>query len=157
MAEVQTGAGVKIYIGTTTVATNSTQYAADTYAEIEKTEAIGSFGDTTEEVTFIGLGDARVVKKKGSSDAGTIEITFAFDEDAIDSGGQADLLAASADTSSANYNFKVEYNDGTTTPSIRYFSGQVGTFQEGVPGANSILMVSSEVRINTPILRVAST
>lgn len=154
---IHAGSLSKISIGTTAAHSNQTEYEADTYALIESTESIGEFGDTQEEVTFVGLSDGRTQRKKGTSDAGTIDIVFAFDEAAISSGGQADLLAASADTSSDDYNFKVEYNDGSTTNSIRYFSGQVGSFKEGVPGANNILMVTSNVRINTPILRVAAT
>lgn len=162
---VQTGAGVKIYIGTTAAHSNQSDYENDTYTEIEQTESIGDFGDTTAEVTFTGLGDARVQKKKGSSDAGNLSITMAFDETSIDSsplGGQGLLLAASEDTTSSDYNFKIVYNDGSTgsplgTGTTRYFSGQVASMVESVSGADNVLMVNAEVRINTPFIRVAAT
>lgn len=160
---VQTGAGVKIYIGTTAAHSNQSEYEADTYTEIEQVESIGEFGDSTAEVTFTGLGDSRTQKKKGSSDAGNITITGALDTSTIDSsplGGQGLLLAAAEDTSSSDYNFKVVYNDaGTLSPNTgttRYFSGQVATFRESIQGADNILMFNAEVRINTAIIRVGN-
>lgn len=162
---VATGSGSKIYIATaTTAVANQAAYEALTFVEVEDTESIGEFGDTTNPVTFIGLGDSRVQKKKGSQDAGTLTVSMAFNE--LLSGspltGQGRLLAASEDTTSTDYHFKVEYNDASTgsplgTNTTRYFSGQVGTFVEGVPGADEILRVSSEIRINTAIIRVART
>jgi len=162
---ILTGANTKVYIGTTAAHANQAAYEADTYTEIEQTESIGDFGDTTNEVAFTGLGDARVQKKKGSSDAGNLSITMAADFAAMVSsplGGQGALLAASEDTTSSDYNFKVVYNDGSTgsplgVGSTRYFSGQVGTFVESTSGADNIVMLTTDVRINTGIIRVAAT
>lgn len=160
---VQSGAGSKIYLADeTTSQTTQSGYEGLTWTEIEQTEAIGSFGDSTAEVTFTGLGDARVQKKKGSLDAGTISITMGFKKDAFGSplGGQGKLLAAADDTSDTDYNFKIEFDDAGTgspqNPSTRYFAGQVASFVEGVPGADEIIRVESEVRINTSILRVTA-
>lgn len=152
---VQTGAGVKFYIGTTAAHSNQTEYEADTYAEVLQVESIGDYGDNFEEVRFIGLSDARTQKKKGSADAGDLSVTMAFNEG--DSTGQADLISASEDTSSDDYNFKIEFNDGTTTPTTRYFSGQVASCVESVQGANSVVMLTAQIRINTAILKVAAT
>lgn len=146
---IQTGANVKISIGTTTVATNETEYAADAYVEIKGVESIGSFGDSSAEVSFTGLGDARTQKLKGARDAGNLSITMAF---IGGDPGQEDLAAAEADDTSANYNFKVEYADGE----VRYLAGQVASLVEEVSGANNVLMLTSEVRINKPIIRVAA-
>lgn len=163
---VQTGANSKIYIATTWGAAPANQgaYEALTWVEIEQTESIGEFGDSTAEVNFTGLGDARVQKLKGSSNAGTISLAMAFNEVAGESPltGQGHLLLASENTTVDNYAFKVTYDDGTTDSplgdgSTRYFAGQVGGFTEGVPGADNVLMVSSDIRINTAIIRVART
>lgn len=160
---IQTGASKKIYISTTTgVQANQAAYEALTWTEIEQTESIGDFGDTTAEVNFTGLGDARVQKLKGSSDAGTLSLTMGFKDDAYGSplGGQGLLLAANADTTSTVYNFKVSFEDSTSSPlghSTRYFGGQVGTFVESVPGADEVLRVTSDIRINTAIVRVNKT
>jgi len=161
---VQTGANCKIYIGTTAAHANQAAYEADTYTLVEQTESIGDFGDNYAEVTFTGLEDARVQKKKGAADAGNLSVTMAFDGTAFGSplGGQGVLTAASEDTTSSDYNFKVVFNDGTTGSPLgdgttRYFSGQVATMSESISGADNILMVTAEVRINTSIIKVVST
>lgn len=163
---VQAGANSKIYIAVEngSVPANQTAYEALTWVEIEQTESIGEFGDSTAAVTFTGLGDARVQKLKGSSDAGTLSIVMAFNElaDGSPQTGQYLLLQASEDTTPNNYAFKVTYDDASTgsplgTDTTRYFAGQVGTFVEGVSGADDIIRVSSEIRINSAIVRVART
>lgn len=162
---VATGAGCKIYISNAT-STASTQgaFEALTWIECEQTESIGDFGDTTTPVTFIGLGDARVQKIKGSLDAGTLSVTMAFNElaDGSPITGQYQFLTAANDTTSSNYGFKITLNDASTgsplgTDSTFYFLGQVGTFVRSVPGADEILRVTSEVRINSAIITVYRT
>lgn len=163
---VATGAGSKIYIATAygTVPVNEAAYIALTWVEVEQTESIGEFGDSTAAVTFTGLGDARVQKLKGSSDAGTLNVVMAFNAlaDGSPTTGQYLMQQASANTTADNYRFKVTFNDASSGSPLgknttRYFSGQVGTWVEGVPGADDILRVSAEVRINSPIIRVART
>lgn len=146
---IQTGANVAISIGSTTPMADATAYGGETWTAIGGVESIGSFGDSSAEVSFTGLTDARVQKLKGARDAGTLSISMAFiGGDA----GQDALSTAEADDTSANYNFKVEYSDGE----IRYFAGQVASVVEQVSGANSVLMLSCDVRINTPIIKVAA-
>jgi hypothetical protein len=161
---LQTGANKKLYIAITTgEPANQAAYEAITnWTEIEDTESIGEFGDESADVTFLGLGDGRVQHLKGSRDAGTQAVTFAFKDDAYGSplGGQGLMLAAAEDTTNTVYNFKVSYEDSTSSPlghSTRYFGGFVGTFREAVTGADNVLMVTSDVRINTPIVRVNKT
>lgn len=151
---IQSGAGAKLYIATAagTVPSTSGAYAALTYRECEQTEAIGALGDSTAEVTFTGLGDARTQKLKGSSDAGNLDVTMAFNSEALTASpttGQGLLLAASNDTSSDNYRFKRTL-DGVT----EYFSGMVGSFVIDVSGANNIVMLTSQIRVNSAIIRV---
>jgi hypothetical protein len=163
---IQTGAGSKIFIATTygTVPADKAAYEALTYVEVEQTESIGEFGDSTAAVTFTGLGDARVQKLKGSSDAGTLNVVMGFNSlaDGSPTTGQYLMQLAAANTTGDNYRFKVTFNDASSGSPLgddttRYFSGQVGTWVEGVPGADDILRVSAEVRINSPIIRVART
>ena len=162
---VATGAGCKIYISSTTsTASNQGEFEALTWIELEQTESIGEFGDTTTPVQFIGLGDARVQKIKGSLDAGTLSVVMAFNEAADGSPitGQYQMLQAANDTTSSNYGIKIELNDATTgsplgTDTTFYFNGQVGTFVRSVPGADEILRVTSEVRINSAITTVYRT
>ncbi len=144
---IQSGAGVKFSIGTTAAAANQTGYEGDTYSEVANVESIPDFGDNATEVAFLGLGDGRKVKRKGSKDAGNITVPYAFDgSDA----GQTAMIAAEAVAD--DYNFKVEYPGGE----VRYFSGPVASITEGVGGADSILMVNATVFINTAILKVAA-
>ena len=164
---IATGASSKIFIATTSGTTNpvdAAAYAALTWVEVEQTESIGEFGDSQAAVTFTGLGDARVQKLKGSSDAGTLSVTMAYNElaDGSPTTGQYLLAVANADTTPANYRFKITFNDGSTgsplgTDTTHYFAGQVGTFVLGVPGADDIIRVSSEIRINSAIIRVYRT
>lgn len=162
---VATGAGVKLYISNaTSVSDEQAEFEAETWVEVEQTESIGEFGDTTTPVNFIGLGDARVQKLKGSLDAGALNVVMAFNEAADGSPltGQFQMLTAANDTTSSNYAFKITLNDATTgsplgTDTTFYFTGQVGTFSRSVPGADEILRVSSEVRINSAIITVYRT
>jgi hypothetical protein len=160
---VSTAVGAKIYISdATSTASNQGEFEALTWIEVEQTESIGEFGDTTNPVTFIGLGDARVQKKKGSADAGTLNVVMAFNEVASGSPitGQYQFLIAANDTTSFDYGVKITLNDATTgspvgTDTTFYFNGQVGTFVRSAPGADEILRVTSEVRINSAIITVA--
>lgn len=151
---LQSGAGVKLAIGTTAAATNQTQYEADTYTNISKVENIGEIGDAFNLITFISLEDARVNKLKGSADAGDVNPNFAFDtEDA----GQAALITAGENTTSTPYNLRLQYNDGTTTPTTRYCKVLVGGTREVIGGADDVLMLTAPLYITSAILKVAAT
>ena len=162
---IQTGAGAKIYISdATSTAANQGAFEALTWVEVEQTESIGEFGDASTAVQFIGLGDSRVQKLKGSLDAGTLNVTMGFNEtsDGSPVTGQYQLLVAADNTTSDNYGFKIELNDATTgsplgTPTTFFFNGQVGTLVKSVPGADEILRLNSEVRINSAIITVYRT
>ena len=156
MATIQTGAGVVIGIATvTTEVADLAAYEALTYTPVEQTESIGDYGDSTNEVTFTGLGDARVQKKKGAADAGNLSVTMAFD--GTGGAGQAAIIAAAADTTSTDYHFEVVFNDDLgANATTRYFSGQVASAVESVSGADSIIMLTCEIRINTAILKKAA-
>ena len=162
---VATAAGAKIYISSA-VSTSDIQaeFEAETWIEVEQTESIGEFGDTTTPVQFIGLGDARVQKIKGSLDAGTLSVVSAFNElaDGSPITGQFQMLTAANNTTSSNYAFKITLNDASAgsplgTDTTFYFLGQVGTFVRSAPGADEILRVTSEVRINSAIITVYRT
>lgn len=162
---IQTGANAKFYIATVSgdVPADQTAYEALTWVECEQTDALGALGDTTAEVTFTGLGDARVQKLKGSSDAGTLDLSMAYNQVAFGSPltGQGHLLVAADDTSSDNYRFKRVLGDGSTGSPLgegttEYCSGMVGSFTITVDGADSIVMLNSQVRVNSSIIRVAA-
>lgn len=160
---VLVGANGSFSIGTTTSATNATQYAADTWTAIEQIENLPQFGDESNPVEFTGVDDGRTQAFKGTKDAGTTTVNMAISTAAIESsplGGQGLLLAAEADTTSTNYNFRVVYNNaGSGSPqagSTRYFSGQVLGVKEAGTDANGIVMLEATIRINTATIRVAA-
>ena len=157
------GANSTFSIGGTTVATTEGQYDALTWTEIEQVETLPQFGDESTEVSFIGLSDGRTERFKGTKDAGTATVTMAISTAAIESsplGGQGLLLAAEADTTSTNYNFRVVYNNaGSGSPqngSTRYFSGQVMGVREAGTDANGIVMLEATISINTATIRKAA-
>lgn len=146
---IQTGANVAVSIGSTGITHSEAGYGADTFTAIGGVESISDFGDTSAEVTFTGLSDGRVQKLKGSRNAGEASIVMAFlQTDA----GQAALVTAEADDTSATYAFKVEYSDGE----ILYFQGQVASYAYSGFGADEVARVTCAVRINSSIIEVAA-
>lgn len=146
--------GAKIYIGTTTAATDITSYEADTYQQIGEVESIGDFGDQYEIVSANTLGDQRTRKRKGTADAGDISVTVLFDGS---DQGQTDLKSALDDTGADDYNFKVELNDsGGTNPTTFFFSGLVTSRRITGVNSNSIARGDLTIAINTEVLEKAA-
>jgi hypothetical protein len=164
---LQTAANGKVYIASTfgAVPANQAAYEALTWLEITQLENLPEFGDNTEEVTFQDLSQGRVSKLKGTRDAGTSDLMFAYDETLYEGSpltGQYQMLAGSEDDTTNNYYFKLTYNDASTgsplgTDTTRYFSALVGSFREGGQGANDVVMVSCNLRLNSSVIRVART
>lgn len=159
----QVGANSTFSIGGTTTASTEGQYDALTWTEVEEVETLPQFGDDSTDVTFIGLSSGRTEHFKGTKDAGTTTLTVGMDPSAIESsplGGQGLMLAAEADTTSTNYNFRVVYNNaGSGSPqngSTRYFSGQVMGVKEAGVNANGIVMLEFTIGINTATIRKAA-
>lgn len=156
---IQTGANSTFSIGGTTTAANLAAYDALTWTAIESVETLPQFGDESTDVTFTSLSDGRTQHFKGTKDAGTTTVTVAMDPAAIESsplGGQGLLLAAEADTTSTNYNFRVVYDNASGSPltaTRRYFSGQVQSAREAGTDANGIVMLEFTIGINTATIR----
>ena len=151
--EAMPSAGAKIYIGPTTAAATASAYAALTWVEIKGSETIGEFGDAAAQITFTGLGDARVQKLKGALDAGDLAAVFArLPLDA----GQIALKAAGA--TKFSYAIKVTVDDGADsndTDSVFYFHAKVTT-KNAIGGANDVLKLNATLAITTGIIEVAS-
>ena len=116
-----------------------------TYAEIDGWETMGALGDVAETISTVLINRNRVVKQKGTSDGGTMECTFAIIE--ADAGQLA--LRAAQDTQS-NYAFKIEYSSGT----IEYFIALVMSVPVNGGSANTVLMLSTTLEVNSNIVRV---
>lgn len=154
---VQSSANCTFSIGTTTVADAQAEYDADTFASVGEIEDAGQFGDVINPVSFISLADSRVRKLKGSRDAGTMNLTVGFDPG---DAGQDALVAAFADTGTANYNFKVEFDDQITPTTGNgttfYFSGHVMSLPVTVGSADNIIKRAFAIAINTAIIEKAA-
>lgn len=106
-----TAAGTSIAIGSASTYSGSslisTNGATDTYVVIGQVTNIPEFGRVYKEVPFSPLATRGVQKVKGSFDEGSLQIDLA--RDTSDAGQVAALIAREVD---ANYNFKVQFNDG---------------------------------------------
>lgn len=145
-----TAAGSTLAISAAHPATeDAAGYAALTYTEIGQIEKIGAFGATFNKVEFTPLKGPKQ-KHKGSVDYGSLQPSMAHDDaDA----GQTLLRTAGADATSTLYSFKVTLADGAK----RYFQGRVFGYPESVDGADTILMATPTVEIDTKIVKVAAT
>jgi hypothetical protein len=154
---VNTSLGIRIYLGTTTAATNQTEYEADSYTEIGEVENHGEFGDVFNPVTFSNLKDGRVRKFKGTRDAGTFDLVVGMDKGDT---GQAALLTAMNDTDQDDYNVKIVFTDGdadaspVVTATTVYFSAKVMSYRHQGNSADGIPRVSISLAINTGLIEV---
>lgn len=131
-----------------------TAMEALTWVELEEVENLGEFGDDAEEVVFKAIKDGRSRKMKGSSDAGTIELTVG--RDPLDEGQQA--MAAAAKTK-FQYAIKIEAADAADENddnSIFYFGALVMSGRNNFGGTDDITRTTFRLAINTEILEVAS-
>lgn len=152
---VNTAAESTISIGTTTSATNQSQFEADTYTAVGEVEDLGEFGDQASEVTFTALNNRRVRKFKGSFDAGTL--TCVCGKDTADIGQDAMIAAFASDF---DYNFRVILNDKLTTSgtgTTLYFRGKVMSKQDNVGAVDNIVRQTFNIGINSAIIEVPAT
>lgn len=113
-------------------------YEALTWTEVGEVTNLGETGREYNQVTHQPLKTRGIVKLKGSFNAGSFELQFAYDSD---DAGQILLRAASVDDD--NYSCKILYQDG----SARYFQGQVMTFKQGVGGVDDITSGTSMIEV----------
>lgn len=160
MSGITATAKAAIYIGSTAYPTGQTtapalaDYTSEaSWTQIREITTIGDFGDSADEIKVNTIDDARVYKLKGPRDAGDLALECAFVDG--DPGQQALLTAMVAD---ANYSFKIVLNNpgatgkGTTT----YFRGLVLSAQTKMGAANTAVMLSVKVAINSVPLAVAA-
>lgn len=163
MADVYATAGSKIFIGPAKAPGSSdlinsdfTGSPAPAWVEIGFIESLGTFGDTSQSVTFDAVGRGRTIKKKGSRDAGTMEIVCG-----IDYSDTGQIAVRAAEATKNDYAFKVEFNDAPSTSgaknSVRYFVAQVMSAAEELSGTNNIMKLNVSLGINSNIVQVNAT
>lgn len=107
--------GSKIYIGgTITIPAgdmNQASFAGQSWVEIGETENLGTFGDTSAEITFDSINANRTRRLKGTRNAGNLELVCGLD---YADAGQLALIAA--EKTIHDYAFRVVFNDA---PAVR--------------------------------------
>lgn len=158
MANIKTGTGCTISIGTVLAAPNGTaaEYAADTYASVGDVESIGRFGDKRASVTFAALSDGRMRKARGTADAGDSEVVYAH---VTANSGQDAIYAAFNATSQSNdeFNFRIQLNDLiSTSPTTFYFRARIMGREVLEIVNDGVVRVAATLAINTTVLEVAA-
>ena len=148
-------AGTKLYIGGAKAFSGADLTASDfegeSWEEIGGVTNLGSAGDTSELITSNQIGIARTRKRKGTRNAGAMEVVMDLD---YSDAGQLDLIAAEATKNS--YAFRLVFNDAPSggTPSERLFVAYVMSVSEQYDEANSIMKLNSTLEIDSNIVRV---
>jgi hypothetical protein len=122
-------------------------YSALAYTDIAQVEKIGAIGAVYAKTEFQPLFGPKL-KFKGSADYGSLQPALAHDES---DPGQA-ILRAAADSPEL-FAFRVLYPSGAK----RYFCGRVFGYPETVDGADTVLLVTPTIEINTRIVKVGTT
>lgn len=158
MANIKTGTGCTIAIGTTLSVPNGAQseYEADSYTSVGDVESIGEFGDARNSVTFAALSDGRMRKARGTADAGDSVVTYAHLT--ADSGQDAIASAYAATSQSTDeFNFRVRLNDQiSTSPTTFYFRARVMSHKVLEITNDGVVRKSATLGINTAVLEVAA-
>jgi hypothetical protein len=140
-----TSAGSTIAISAALPATFDADGFGDlTFTTIGGVEKLGTIGAVYAKVEFQPLSGPKE-KHKGSKDNGSLAPSMSFIED---DAGQT--LMRTASDSNNNYSFEVTYPTGA----IRYFYGRVFGMPEDTEGADSIIMTTPTIEINSDIVRV---
>lgn len=159
MADLFPVAGCKIYIGGVK-ATQSTDFveadfSGESWIEIDGWNTMGAFGDTAQVITTSLINRNRDIKQKGTSNAGSMENTFAV---IPGDPGQAALLVAAAGGNKNNYAFRIDFNDQDGgAPSKGYFVALAMSSNQAGGEANTIRNINATLEINSNIVMVAAT
>lgn len=145
--ELYAVAGSKIYIGGV-LSTKSTNFVAGDFAsqswvEIDGWETAGAIGDTAETISTALINRGRVIKQKGTRDAGSMECNFAS---IAANAGQLALRAAV--DASDNYAFRIVWSTGE----VNYFIGLPMSKSRPGGGANDVMMLSATIEINSNVV-----
>lgn len=149
---IQTSAGARAYIGTklgsplTGDRTNdlaALSAVGVTYTEIGELISLSAYGDEAGDGNYNSLTRGRTIHLKGIADAGSADMTFAFD---VGDAGQTALVAAQADRGAMHqwYPIKVVYPDGETD----YLAGVIRSNRKEPGDGNSPVQRTVAMGIN---------
>ncbi|CDO37147.1 hypothetical protein [Novosphingobium sp. KN65.2] len=138
---VRTSAGTTISISASNPATfDVAGYEALSFTAIGEVTDLGEFGREYALVTHNPVGSRGTVKKKGSYNEGTMQMSLGLD---TDDAGQ--ILAKAAALSDNDYSFKVVTQNGD----IYYFQAQTMMFKVGVGSVDQITTASITLELTT--------
>ena len=138
--DVITFAGATISVSAGTPATyDSAGFAALTFTAVGELVSLGDRGRTYTDVSYTTLADRGTAHLKGSYDEPETPFEIGADRD---DAGQVIMKAAS--TSDSAHAFKVAYSNGE----VDYFQGLVFSYVTGGGDANTIRMVTANIRID---------
>jgi hypothetical protein len=153
--DISTAAGTTLAIGAALPATyDASGYGAVSWTVVGGISAISAFGKEFQVVTFEQLGDRNTCKRKGTSNAGRLDITLAH---VAEDAGQAAMLAHL--DSDATLPFRVLLNDTNATydgtGTTFYLPGQTMSFRVD-PGSspNAIVTATVAIEIDGDIVKV---
>ena len=147
--------GSKLYIGAVLAAKSTDFVAADftpqTWVPIGEIEGLGTLGDAAAEITFDSISSSRTRRKKGTRNAGSMEVVAGLD---YNDPGQLAVIAA--EKTPHDYAFRLVLNDAPPggTPSERLFVGQVASAAEAYDSANSIVKLNMTLWVNSNVVKV---
>lgn len=147
--------GAKIYIGSTITVPagdlNQASFAGQAWVEIGETENLGTFGDTSAEITFDSINANRTRRLKGTRNAGNLELVCGLD---YADAGQLALIAA--EKTPYDYAFRVVFNDAPPggTPSERLFAAKVASAAEALDTANNVMKLNATLWVNSNVVKV---
>jgi hypothetical protein len=156
MSDLFPVSGARLYIGgvkaTQTADFTASDFAAESWTEVDGWEQCGAFGDTANLITTALINRGRDVKQKGTANAGQMQNVFAYVQG--DSGQSAMKAARDA---SDNYAFRILWDDqpsGGSNPTTHYFVGLVMTWQNAGGGANTVRNINATIEINSNVVEV---
>jgi|SRR5215213_4703616 len=157
MADIFTASGSKFSIAAavTTEPASASAYSALTWTEVGMIESLGEYGDEAATIDFAVLGDGRVRKAKGASDAGNMAVTCAHIAGDV---GQIAMVAAQL--TKLTYPFKVELANKLTgggTNEFNYFLGLVMSKRVNVGANDNVVRRTFSVAVTSKITESAPT
>lgn len=137
---VQSGADAVLAISATLPATNDqTGFEALSFTDIGEAMEYGEVGPEYQEIEYNTFTNRITQVLKGNYNPGTLPMTLVADDS--EDAGQIILKAASASDNA--YAFALTLQDTT----VIYFQARVMSFKKNVPDPNSIVSISSSVRL----------
>jgi len=125
-------------------------FEALTFVEVGKVTNVPEYGPNVQVVTLEPLATGITEKYKGFINYGSMSVEAAYLEG--DAGQALIDLGVTGANKNKQHSFKIEYQDG----SVRYFIGGIFSNTENPGSANSMIMSSVQIELNSPVFKIAA-